>query len=252
MLARRPFGWGCADSWKRLRSQVRRGSDVRAVLEGEFDGVVGFHACRPHSVQALLQSGLLGHDASVLRKQAHAIFSPAFDAMVIDASFDGVTRGRHDLVYLALDERTLLGDAAHYLLYGSEQLCAVAAGLDRGDSDVARRLLLRRGTPAVVKCAVPWSAADGVLGSDALGDLAQAVAEEVAADRGDARDFTFVVNGRVMPGWIVGHDHAARLFDQINGWQWRDLMGTPCDACDWSPFTEVAPEDTPPGQGLLA
>lgn len=147
MIARRPFAWMCAQSWKRLRSMVRCSSDVRAVLEGEFDGVVGFHACRPDSVQALLRSGLFGHDANVLRKQAHAIFATAFNARAIDKSFDGVMRSRHGLVYLALDRRTLVGDAAHYLLYGSEQLCAVAAGLDRGDTDTARQLL-RRPTPS--------------------------------------------------------------------------------------------------------
>jgi len=131
---------------------------------------------------------------------------------------------REGRVYFCLDERALIDDAGHYLIYGSEYLCSIAACLCRiitardGWAQDYRDVLKRRGTPTVFVCDVPVV----VLPSFTPGEMAEALLEGLAAVQGtvDAdlltapRDASGFWTDRCVPSaCIAGYTHPPRIRD---------------------------------------
>ena len=99
-----------------------------------FDGVKVFHGCRPDSVESYYSQGLLPLDAEMGKRIAMSIFLsdrfPELSIQDIENSAERVKEEwRHGRLYVSLDDRFLLKEGGHYLIYGSEYICAIAANL---------------------------------------------------------------------------------------------------------------------------
>ena len=99
-----------------------------------FDGVKVFHGCRPDSVESYYSHGLLPLDAEMGKRIAMSIFLsarfPELSEQDIENAADRANGNwRHGHLYVCLDDRFLIKSCGHYLIYGSEYICAIAAGL---------------------------------------------------------------------------------------------------------------------------
>lgn len=226
------FEWRDVRHWSAVGADSCDASRVSNSLRSRFLGVRAFHACRAHSVRRYIERGIRGHDPDELRRQAHAAFSPLFTARRIDRAFEAVRPGLSGMSYLALDSRFLVQEAAHYLVYGSEHLNAVAIGLDGCDFGTARGLLARLGTPTVFECQLPWSSLHNSVMPDFVQDLASSIVEGSADhDWAKSVDFTCFVENGVSPSFLCGHWHVSRAPDVHRGGATHDIEGSACDEC---------------------
>lgn len=226
------FGWQKKAHWRAVGAGTRDESRLAETLSSRFLGLRAFHACRPESVQAYYSRGIRGHDRGDIDRQARALFRSSYSLRRIRMAIDNVEPGRHGMAYLALDARSVLTDATHYLIYGSEHLNGIAAELDRCDFGPARRALLTVGTPTVFECWLPWSLVNNNLTPDYASELATSLAERWREDDWALCDGgTCFVDGGVPPEYIRGHRHARRAPDVFRENGVYDIISAPCDAC---------------------
>jgi hypothetical protein len=133
-------------------------------------------------------------------------------AVAIDAVTAKLGRRDDGRVFAVLDDRHLVAYANHYLIYGSERLQCVAAGLSESCGNVMHHLKLY-GRPTVFRVALPW---EMVTDSD-FGALARSISANVArARRGRAVGaswFSFEFS-RALPGaYVLSHEHPHVLAD---------------------------------------
>jgi hypothetical protein len=136
-----------------------------------YSAVRAFHACRPLDVSAYYEQGLLPLDprraASDFKRHFLCEDFPELDESDINSVIEETTLETIEgHVYFNLDERLLIEQCGHYLLYGSEYVVGLANGLRRTGSSNYRQSLKNIGTPTMFICDVPWGLiSDGTGGS---------------------------------------------------------------------------------------
>jgi hypothetical protein len=143
-----------------------------------YHSVIGFHACRPRSLDAIRSSGVLVSSRERLTREAHEIFGTT--AQVEEAIAEVWRyRGRlgwdnHDggkiWMFLHFDEGR--NHCTHYCSHGSELIKRIGEELGREDE------LTRIGVPAIVECVIPldhcpdWEA----ISTEAVSEILRGVA----------------------------------------------------------------------------
>lgn len=204
-------------------------SVVADALSSCYKGVIAYHACRPEDVTAYYRDGLRPSSSLQIDAKAKQIFCK-IDGITAEA-IDSITAklGRRDdgRVYAAIDDRHLVAYATHYLIYGSERLQCVAAGLSETCGD-AMHYLKRYGKPTVFRVALPWE----IITENDFNALARSISSNMAtARRGRAVEaswFSFEFS-RPLPGaYVLSHEHPEVLADVHDGMKpYRYESGTP-------------------------
>jgi hypothetical protein len=193
------------------RHAVRRElalNELHSLLQKRFSHVRLFHGCRPSHAEEYYRYGIRRHDQFVLDR-ARAIFSdqgiPTGDIEIAIANTDLRTdQGR---IFLALDEKDLIANAGHYMIYGSESVMAVGADLIRLGYHDAQAKLSRIGRPALFTCDLPV----GLLLDRYVREIAESLYSQYRLSRGRRprypalRDHTVVVHADIPASALVSH-----------------------------------------------
>jgi len=205
------------------------GSDLEGELTRRlmkyYSAVRAFHAGCPRNVSSYYEKGLLPLDPETLRSAVKSHFlggdfpelsESDLDAVIEDTSLE--TRvGR---IYFNLDERILIEQCGHYLLYGSEYATGIAAGLNRNRNDRTKdykKSLKNLGKPTMFICDVPWN----MISEGTKGELTRTFIAELfrhlktPSYRPTMIDFGFSIRCCLPPAQIAGHYHPEGVRDPI-------------------------------------
>ena len=242
-------------SRERLRARLRQKATVSALaaaLPRLYDQVRLFHGCRPVDVTSYYTCGLKPLDCTHANAAAYTTFlsgaSPELTRADVDAAIAEVGPDlREGRVYFCFDGRELVEYCGHYLIYGSEYLCAVGASLMRlhqrrdGWSPDYREALKRVGIPTLFVVDLPLillrrsairEIAEALLaGVDLTQGVADGALQEAPADRSG-----FWTDQVVPTAHIAGHTHPECIPDwhTLGGglYRWRRNHRAPSTAAE--------------------
>lgn len=183
-------------------------------LQRHFRAIRAVHGTRTSDLASYYTKGLLPLDPESIHARARAIFlSGEFPELSEDAVRRAIADVGTDLrdrrVFFDGNERMLVEECGHYLLYGSEYLIAIAAHLGNGRD--YRQVLKRFGQPTVFVCDVPLKMIHPSWIAGMAGSALAAVFQELL----DGEDYVvdqesgagFCIHQPLGPEWIVGHFH---------------------------------------------
>ncbi len=158
------FAWNDKDSWLPLIAAAtgqRLGCRALAkLLVDLYEGALVFHGCRPVALDSYRKSGLRRSDTESLNTIAREIFlSGQFPELTDEHVHHAIVAlGPRDdgRIFACLDRDYLLGYCGHYLIYGSERLCSIAATLSKNGIRDYRQELKKRGMPTLLHVELPW------------------------------------------------------------------------------------------------
>lgn len=191
---------------------------IAKLLVSSFAGVRVFHAARPADPQSYYRTGLQLANYVEQETIARRIFLnerfPEVSESRLAAAIAELTNFDNHRAFVSLDSTDFLESAGHYLIYGSEYLCSIAALL--GGVRLQQELK-RHGRPTIFQLTLPF---DFVSDSD-LGELADVVGRELAGVRRGRLplpiDFTFRLNRPLPPECVLAHEHPQRIIDPLQG-----------------------------------
>lgn len=199
---------------------------MAARLSERFEVVRACHATNTADVGTYYEQGIVPLDPEAAHQAARTLFLdgrfPELVAADVEKAIAGVGHGlRAGRVYFEANERMLLKQCGHYLLYGGEYLTAIAANLPRYRD--YRQFLKERGQPTMLICDVPLTA----LGGATLLELAGKSLELMFQALLDGRDYVpdphrgcgFCIRGRLLPERIVGHYQPFHVRDPLLGYR---------------------------------
>jgi len=221
--------------------------DVEFVFEtiaGELANqcIHAFHGCRAKDASPYHEHGILLNDPEILAEQLRTIVREEtglerYGSMVetLIAEFDSRDRDT-DRLYLTADERALVEDMGHYLIYGSEWIqCVLGWG--------AHAVLRERGVPTIVDVRLPLSTQS----PQTRRELARKLLHEWARVRvegrsGDVRDidFSFILKEAVPSSWVLSHHHPKYVIDPFYQRTKRITLDPTCPACEGNPLLRSA------------
>jgi len=192
-----------------------------------------FHGCRTKDASPYHEHGILLNDPEILTEQLRTIvreeeglehFRPKVEALI--AKFDSRDRDT-DRLYLSADERSLIEDAGHYLIYGSEWIqCVLGWG--------AHTVLRERGVPTIVDVCLPLNTQSSQTRQELAGKLLHEwTRARVEVRNGDIRDidFSFILREAVPSSWVLSHHHPAYVPDPYYHGTKRVTRDPTCPAC---------------------
>jgi hypothetical protein len=214
------FSWRKSHTWVPILGPRRGGATaLRRRLPSLFDGVLVYHAARPVNVRTYYQRGLLLGDHLAQRAMARRIFlsrefpeltNEAFQAA--DCRLLPIEDGQ---AFVSLDSRGFLDGAGHYLIYGSEYLCGLAAGLSAHRD--YRQVLKRRGIPTIFRLRLQF----GMVSDSDLTAFADLLYEHIPVIRSRMGapqiDFTFRLRSPLPARCVLSHVHPRLIVDPLLG-----------------------------------
>lgn len=154
----------CSDDWAWLDiTQTILSWETESVIQNFADAIVSaklvtYHACRTENAGVYHSNGIRLNDPAALADEARRIVGEedglAFKRPTIEEdikSFDAFERDTGKL-YVVVDDRSLVEDSGHYLLYGSEWIQALLGWS-------AHEVLRRRGAPTIFMVELPLAEA---------------------------------------------------------------------------------------------
>jgi hypothetical protein len=193
-----------------------------------------FHGCRTDDAGKYFRHGLRMHRreelaeelrALVARNERFAWLLPRLEDRIaeLERSFGSIDEGR---CYVVLDDRALLERAAHYLIYGSEWMCAVVNGRVLGP-------LLEHGVPTMLEIELPLQFASPSQREQLARKLLHEWTRQIATrpKRVAVVDFTFALRLDLDPEFVVGHYHPKVLHDPLNAYRLYRPKHTSCRYC---------------------
>jgi hypothetical protein len=213
------------DIVERVRGyEVDMKSNLTMRLHDRYDAIRGYHGARPLDVATYYERGLTLLEADAARRRATEIFLsgrfPDLDAATLEKAITDVGfKYREGRLYFETGREFLEEHCGHYLLYGSEFLCGVAAHLPPPRD--WRQVLKEFGRPTVFACDVPLD----YMGFNWVADFAgQAI--ETLFERLLDPDYVYPPPGRgagievrrpLPADHIVAHYHPTRIPDPLLG-----------------------------------
>ncbi len=193
-------------------------SELADRLSARFEFIRVVHGTRIERIEDVYEKGLLPLDVAAYHARAEEIFLvsdyPKLDREKLEAAIQIVGADiREDRVWFDGNERMLVEDAAHYMIYGSEYLIAIAASL-RGFRDY-REALRKFGKPTVFVCDVPlkWMSPSVLMefGGSTLETIIEGyrTGEDIGPGRYEGAGFC--IHRILPPEYIVGHYHPNKL-----------------------------------------
>jgi len=207
-------------------------SDILAVCQ-----VRTYHACKPKELGSYLRRGLVTLNPEVAAKELrrlmgrHAGLMPLLTQGSLDKALSRIAAERREgSVWLGLDNRGLITDSGHYLIYGSEYVAGVLAEVG-GQEYVG--ILKQEGIPTVFIVDLPLrlvSASDlTALAELLLAEWAQGIARGSLAS--PLSGFSFELKVNLPARHIVGHYHPRRIKDPLDRFAWHTNPTTKCPHC---------------------
>lgn len=216
------FIWKERASWRPILEGTR-GSRVtkkrlQSALQAAYTEVLVFHGARPTNIESYYEHGLHVADHLALNAIAKQIFISQEFPEIKEETFQNAVGGLSGIetgkLYACLDDRELLEHCGHYLIYGSEHICAIAAQLSRNGRDY-RQVLKRFGKPTIFKIALPLKT---VSPSD-FAEFVDLVHESLPRVRSGRHpplaNFTFMLTDDVSGNFLCGHEHPALIRDPL-------------------------------------
>jgi hypothetical protein len=188
-----------------------------------------YHACRPVNVQSYYEKGILflRRDEQVERFKDIFLRSRRFPELTDDMlkqsieAVDSLKKDAEAELCFVLDDRWIIEQCGHYLIYGSEYLSDLVSQLRPvGDVEPYRRELRRIGTPTMLKVNLP-NTPDNVQNATIRGIIRDMLIEWVwCLSEGKAQSHVSwrdLARGRPLPPeHIRGHYTPARIPDPLN------------------------------------
>lgn len=191
-------------------------------IEEHYSAVRAVHGSRPIDVSTIYAKGLVPLIPEDIHQRAREIFLSGDFPELTGASLDAAIRKvgsdlREGRLYFEGNEPMLIEECGHYMLYGSEYLCAIAAHLGRYPD--YRQVLKDIGAPTVFVCDVPLSLIDLSTLREFAGMAIEMVFEELVHG---AHGYKYMHQGAALcicsslpPGCIVGHYSPEQIADPL-------------------------------------
>lgn len=217
------FSWKNPTTWQPLthlsKSILSQASNLPPILTKNYDGVLAYHACRPTDVKAYYRDGLRVANHEILNEIARNIFRTNEFPEITDQLFQDAVAKASDIdnlrSYLSLDDQDFLTDSGHYLIYGSEHICGIAANLMQSSAPDYRQVLKRFGQPTVFKLFLRFE----LIEERDLNELCIVLSKNTEiAKRGKTLppiDFTFSIKQNLPAESIIGHYHPNKIEDPL-------------------------------------
>lgn len=195
-------------------------------LRTRYDVIRAYHGARPVDLAPYYERGLEPMDPARMEQQARDFFLsgrfPGVTSNDVEQAIASVGRQlREGRIYFEASKRMLEDHCAHYMLYGSEFITGVAAGLTRRHGLDYRQELKTVGRPTIFVCDVPLSwMPEGWLeeyAGSALEALFEALLDPGYRHPPDGRGTGIMIQRRLPPEYIVAHYHPQRLMDPLLG-----------------------------------
>lgn len=219
------FNWKDPTTWERLLAvgvdEHSSDEDILIAFGESYGAVIAYHGCRPLDPGRYYKLGLELANHAALNDDARSIFLsgdfPELDGSAIDKAIATLATSNQQRASVILDDRVLLDGAGHYLIYGSEHLCGIAASLSGPTSRDYRQALKGFGTPTMFTVRVPIGRAWKSGLTDIPYPLRHGLEAVRAGDAPDPLDFTLTLHHPLPPECIVGHVHPKSIADPLLG-----------------------------------
>jgi len=185
-----------------------------------------FHCCRPPNTETYYCEGIrvLNSSEANDKFRKHFLGNPRFPRISghhIDGaiSYMADSSTRHGHVYFGLDDRFLIRDAGHYLIYGSEYIQSLATFIEGEVGYDLKSELKEVGKPTIFQVNMPV----GKFEIEEIRKLVQnalpAWAYCIAHGRNEPGeiDFAIVIREGLPSEFIVGHYHPEEIPDPLRG-----------------------------------
>lgn len=193
-------------------------------LRGIFPMIRMFHCCRPVNIKNYYDNGLLVLDSNKANDDFRATFIdnpefPEITATLVEGAIEEMAGSyrRHGYIYFGLDDRYLIDNCGHYLIYGSEYIQALATCIERKIKRRVKPILRRRGVPTVLAVDMPTNHFTDnelrTLGEKALCVWAYAIAHNT--EESGKIDFAIELGQPLGPGFIRSHYHPECIPDPL-------------------------------------
>jgi hypothetical protein len=222
------FAWRNQEWWDWFCGHRRRPT-VNALVRylHRFRGFVVFHGCRPTEIELYHGNGLRPSDLQQLNEVARRLFlkgqfpeidETGFEWAVELASKSASSANDEGKIFLAIDDENLIQHCGHYLIYGSEYICGIAAKLCRKYGGDYRQILKRFGIPTVFGVSLPIDDV-GDQGVQSLArHLSRIIWESRAQPTPPMFDWTFTIKRALHPDEMLGHYHPVQIPDPLLGY----------------------------------
>lgn len=211
------FVWNSCEWWEWFTA-FRRLPSATSIHKrlSEYDGFISFHGTRPVDVESYYKSGLKIADLNELNETARKLLRsdrhPEITEEILENAIASASRFDEQKLFLVIDERELSG---HYMIYGSEHICGIAASMVREAGFDCREILKRFGTPTLFRVCLPRE----IIPDEQLKDLADYMRTVVWETRKrklpPSIDWTFTLKEPIPGAHIVDHTHPEKIPDPL-------------------------------------
>lgn len=209
-------------------------AEVLAVrLPNRYHALRAYHGSRPLNVSSFYEAGLHRLNPAHLEQRAYEIYlNSSFPELSFESVQSGIEKvgrtSREGLLYFEANESHLIEYCAHYMLYGSEYLCAIAANV-QGPHDY-RQHLKKFGTPTIFVCDVPLALLDYRLLKEFAGQALESMFSQLidpAFKHGESwRGAGLYIRHDLPREYLVGHKTPSLLKDPMLGYRIVDITSS--------------------------
>lgn len=170
----------------------------------EYTHIRGYHGCRPRTVKSYYQNGIVPIEEDMAKQEAMLRLKNKWNTeekvrTVFEERWSKLI-SPDDSVWLTFSKEELINRCGHYLIYGSEFLCGMAADLG------CQSILKKIGIPTVFCCDVPFDNIPEV--------YLKSIIQNIESRDGSGG---FRVYDKILPSEIVDHIHPKYIADPLNG-----------------------------------
>lgn len=174
----------------------------------EYTHLRGYHGCRPISIDSYYKNGIKPIKKEFAKREAILRLCDQWttEEKVIELfnkSWQDL-KYPHKSVWLTFSQNEFFNGAGHYLIYGSEFLCGMAAQL------FCQSNLKRMGIPTIFHCDIPLEDIPEIY----LSEINQKISMKDSSGG-------FRVYGNVTADDIVRHNNPKIIYDPLNGQTYR-------------------------------
>ncbi|MFZ1083042.1 MAG: hypothetical protein WAO19_14085 [Candidatus Kryptoniota bacterium] len=188
-----------------------------------YSHILTYHGCRASDIQNYYRNGLLTLNASIQNRNFKKLFCNGHFNEIskddIDYAIDAMGKeNRENRLFLGLDDRTLIGRAGHYLIYGSEYITGLVARLSERLKKDYRTYLRNIGEPTIFKVKLPISATKNADIINLFPHLFEMWVYNKVKRKSIsiALDYSIILRKKIPSEYIIGHYHPDEIRDPLN------------------------------------
>jgi hypothetical protein len=212
---RRYFIWNSAEWWKWFTA-YRRKPSIKAIQKhlSEYEFFIAYHGTRSADIESYYTFGLRSADYEELNRKAKTMLTTSEYPQITDALFEAAVAKASKLhdknLFLLIDYRELSG---HYMIYGSEYICGIAATMTRAVEIDCRQLLKRFGIPTLLRIALPREMIPEEQLYDFAGHIREYIWDERKRSAPPQIDWSFQIQDGIPGERLIDHVHPERIED---------------------------------------